>query len=187
MACTMLYQGDQLNEEVRVAGHSLQAYQDNFHFKMLHFLLTDALRAAQGQKCHLVFWGMDYIWYEANRGGIVRFGEFLSSSHSKSIAEELGNTTVFQVQTYHGVDIKTFGELPEVDEVLIPPFEKFKVTKVMDYGEKVEIHLDSIGTYSKYNCEWLKGEEGLGPWGQTGDMGTPTEAMGTPLMRHRGQ
>ena len=62
MACTMLYQGDQFNEEVRVAGRSPQ---DNFHFKTLHFLLTDALatlRDAQGQKCHLVFWGMDYIW-----------------------------------------------------------------------------------------------------------------------------
>ena len=52
------------NEELRVAGRSPQAYRDNFHFKSLHFLLTDALatlRAAQGQKCHLVFWGMDYI------------------------------------------------------------------------------------------------------------------------------
>ncbi|KAF4804099.1 hypothetical protein TURU_010652 [Turdus rufiventris] len=96
---------------------------------------------------------MDYIRYEANPGDIVWFGEFLSSSHSKSIAEELGNTTVFPVQTCHGVDIKTFGELPEADEVLIPPFEKFKVTKVIEDGEKVEIHLNSIGTYSKYNCE----------------------------------
>ncbi|XP_032912434.1 erythroblast NAD(P)(+)--arginine ADP-ribosyltransferase-like isoform X2 [Catharus ustulatus] len=160
MACTMLYQGDQFNEEVRVAGRSRQAYRDNFLFKTLHFLLTDALatlRAAQGQKCHLVFWGMDYIRYEAKPGDIVRFGEFLSSSLSKSVAEELGNTTMFQVQTCHGVDIKTFGELPEADEVLIPPYEKFKVTKVIEDGEKVEIHLDSIGTYSKYNCEWLTG------------------------------
>ena len=108
---------------------------------------------------------MDHIRYEANLGDIVWFGEFLSLSISKTISEELGNTTVFQVQTCHGADIKTFGEMPEADEVLIPPFEKFSVTKVILKGEKVEIHLNSIGTYSKYNCEWLRGGDSLGPWG----------------------
>ncbi|KAF4792054.1 Erythroblast NAD(P)(+)--arginine ADP-ribosyltransferase [Turdus rufiventris] len=159
----------EFNDEVRVAGRFPQEYRDNFHFKTLHFLLTDALatlRAAhKEQKCHLVFWGVDYIRYVAMPGDIVRFGHFISSSLSKSVAEMFGKTTVFQVQTYHGVDIKAFAEYPGVDEVLIPPYEKFKVTKVIPKGENVEIHLRSIGTYSTYNCEWLKGGDSLGPWG----------------------
>uniref|UniRef100_A0A8C3THT2 NAD(P)(+)--arginine ADP-ribosyltransferase n=1 Tax=Catharus ustulatus TaxID=91951 RepID=A0A8C3THT2_CATUS len=165
MACTMF---GQFNGAVRVAGCSPQEYRDNFHFKTLHFLLTDALatlRDAQEQQCHLVFCGMKSTRYEAKPGDIVRFGHFMSSSLNKSVAEIFGNTTVFQVQTCHGVDIKAFSFLREVQEVLIPPFEKFKVTKVIPKGKKVEIHLDSIGTYSKYNCGWLKGGDNLGPWG----------------------
>ncbi|KAF4803315.1 erythroblast NAD(P)(+)--arginine ADP-ribosyltransferase-like protein [Turdus rufiventris] len=165
MACTM---SPFFNGAVKVGGHSPQEYLENFHFKMLHFLVTDALatlRAAQGPKCHLVFLGVHYIWYKAKPGNIVRFGRFMSSSLSKSVAEEYRNTTVLQVQTCHGVDIKAFAEYPEVDEVLIPPLEKFKVTRVIKDGEKVEIHLDSIGNFSKYNCEWLKGGNSLGPWG----------------------
>ncbi|XP_032912584.1 erythroblast NAD(P)(+)--arginine ADP-ribosyltransferase-like [Catharus ustulatus] len=160
MAGTVLNQGDQFNEELRVAGCSPQKYRDNFHFKTLHFLLTDALatlRAAQKQKCHLVFWGMDHIRYKAKPGNIVRFGHFVSSSLHKTVTEQFDNTMVFQMQTCHGAFIKTFTDFPNEDEVLIPPFEKFKVTKVIEDWEKVEIHLDSIGTYSKYNCEWLRG------------------------------
>uniref|UniRef100_A0A8C3Y4U1 NAD(P)(+)--arginine ADP-ribosyltransferase n=1 Tax=Catharus ustulatus TaxID=91951 RepID=A0A8C3Y4U1_CATUS len=203
-AGTMLYWGGKFNAEVRAAGRSPQKYRDNFHFKSLHFLLTDALatlRDAQGQKCHLVFWGTDYTRYKAKPGDIVRFGQFVVLSLRKSVAELFGNTTVFQVQTCHGADIKAFARFPNFDDVLIPPFEKFKVTKVIEKGKKVEIHLDSIGTYSKYNCEWLTGGDSLGPWGhslgpwgQPGAMGTHPGAMGTypgtmgaPLMRHRGQ
>ncbi|KAF4791167.1 hypothetical protein TURU_133471 [Turdus rufiventris] len=68
----------------------------------------------------------------------------------------LGSTTVFKVQTCYGADTKAFSEDPSKEKVVIPPFEKFNVTKVIEDGEKVEIHLDSIGTNSKYNCEWLK-------------------------------
>ncbi|NXC92144.1 NARE ribosyltransferase, partial [Cercotrichas coryphoeus] len=151
----------QFNYEVRMAGRSPQEYRENFHFKTLHFLLTDilaTLRAAQKeQKCHSVFRGVNSILYKAKPGDIVRFGQFVSSSLFKTVAEQFGSTTVFQVQTCHGAYIKAFSEYPEADEVLIPPFEKFNVTDIIKKGKNVEIHLDSIGTYSKYNCEWLKG------------------------------
>ncbi|XP_032921343.1 erythroblast NAD(P)(+)--arginine ADP-ribosyltransferase-like [Catharus ustulatus] len=148
------------NEEVRVAGRSPQEYRDNFHFKTLHFLLTDALatlRAAQGQQCHLVFGAMDHIRYKAKPADIVRFGHFVSLSFLKIGPETSGNSTMFQVKTCHGADIDAFTGLSIHDDVLIPPYEKFKVTKFIEKGKDVEIHLVSVGTYSKYNCEWLRG------------------------------
>ncbi|KAF4803316.1 erythroblast NAD(P)(+)--arginine ADP-ribosyltransferase-like protein [Turdus rufiventris] len=161
MAFTMLYQGDQFNEEVRVAGHSPQEYRDNFHFKALHFLLTDALAmlrdAQKEQKCRCVFRRVDKYKFKANVGDVIRFGQFALSSLCENTTKGFGSTTLFKVQTCHGVYIKEFAEYHEENEVLIPPFEKFKVTKVIEKGDKVEIHLNSFGTYSTYNCEWLTG------------------------------
>uniref|UniRef100_A0A8C3Y400 NAD(P)(+)--arginine ADP-ribosyltransferase n=1 Tax=Catharus ustulatus TaxID=91951 RepID=A0A8C3Y400_CATUS len=172
------YLYEEFNKKVREAGRSPQEYRDNFHFKILHFLLTDALVTlwdAQGQQCHLVFRGVHKIKFKANVGDIIRFGQFASSSVRKDVIKRFGNTTVFQVQTCHGADIQAFSDIPKEAEVLIPPFEKFKVTKVIEDEEKVEIHLNSIGTYSTYNCEWLKDGDSLGPWGQ------PLGPWGHPL------
>ncbi|XP_032912539.1 erythroblast NAD(P)(+)--arginine ADP-ribosyltransferase-like isoform X1 [Catharus ustulatus] len=145
----------QFNKEVREAGRSPQEYRDNFHFKTLHFLLTDALATlwdAQGQKCRWVYRGVHDIKFKANVGDIVRFGQFTSSSICKDATQPFGSTTVFKVETCYGADIQEFSYFPNEEEVLIPPYEKFKVTKVIPKPENVEIHLDSIGTYSKYNC-----------------------------------
>ncbi|XP_005062384.1 PREDICTED: erythroblast NAD(P)(+)--arginine ADP-ribosyltransferase-like [Ficedula albicollis] len=159
MAYTMVFLSEQFNSEVSVAGHSPQEYRDNFHFKTLHFLLTDALATLwddqKEEECHCVFWGVDKYKFEANVGDIVRFGQFASSTLCEDTIHDLRTTTVFKVITCHGVDIREFSRYPSVEEVLIPPFEMFNVTKVMEKGTSVEIHLDSIGTYSKYNCEWL--------------------------------
>ncbi|KAF4795563.1 erythroblast NAD(P)(+)--arginine ADP-ribosyltransferase-like protein [Turdus rufiventris] len=148
---------DYFNGNVSVVGRSPQEYRDNFHFKTLHFLLTKAmatLRAAQGQKCQGVIYPANYTFY-ANPGDIVRFGQFALSVRYIDVSGS--EPTVFKVRTCHGADTSTVTGLPGNVIVLIPPYEKFNVTKVIKDGEKVEIHLDSIGTYSKYNCEWLRG------------------------------
>ncbi|NXC92418.1 NARE ribosyltransferase, partial [Cercotrichas coryphoeus] len=168
MAYTMDDLYEEFNYQVRVAGRSPQEYRDNFHFKTLHFLLADALatlRVKQGQKCRCVFRGVKKYKFKANVGDIVRFGQFASTSLCEGKAKKFGTTTMFVVRTCYGAYIEEFSYFDDEEEVLIPPFEKFEVTNVIDYGENVEIHLNSIGIDSKYNCEWLKGRDSLGPWG----------------------
>ncbi|XP_068035120.1 NAD(P)(+)--arginine ADP-ribosyltransferase 2-like [Anomalospiza imberbis] len=148
----------EFNAAVRVAGRSRQEYRNNFHFKTLHFLLTDALvmlRNAQQVKCHHVFRGVRDVHFKARRGQRIRFGQFTSTSPHKEIALHFGTDTVFEVHTCHGVDIHQFSMYPGEEEVLIPPFETFKVTKVTQNGAKAWISLRSTGTYSKHNCELL--------------------------------
>ncbi|NWT25799.1 NARE ribosyltransferase, partial [Cardinalis cardinalis] len=149
------------NDAVRVAGHSSQEYRDNFHFKTLHFLLTQALvtlrQALKGQ-CHNVYRGVSKYRFMAKPGDIVRFGQFSSASQSEITAKDFGNATVFQVHTCHGVEIREFSNYPDEKEVLIPSFETFEVIKVSQEGEMARIQLRSNGTFSKYNCEWLQGD-----------------------------
>ncbi|NWY34827.1 NARE ribosyltransferase, partial [Pheucticus melanocephalus] len=159
------------NDAVRVAGRSSQEYQNNFHFKTLHFLLTQALatlKQAQNGQCHNVYRGVSEKRFMAKPGDIVRFGQFSSASQSEKTAETFGSATVFQVYTCHGAEISSFSKYPGEKEVLIPPFETFEVVEVSQEGDSAWIHLRSTGTSSKYNCEWLKGDatgNSLGGWG----------------------
>ncbi|NWT99099.1 NRT2 ribosyltransferase, partial [Urocynchramus pylzowi] len=159
MTYTMKDVYKEFNDAVRVAGRSRREYRDNFHFKTLHFLLTDALatlRDARGPRCHHVFRGVRGVRFEARRGDTVRFGRFTSTSLHKQIAQQFGTDTMFQVQTCQGVDIREFSSNPSEEEVLIPPFETFEVTNVTQEGDRALIQLCSSGTFSRYSCEWLR-------------------------------
>ncbi|NXL13913.1 NARE ribosyltransferase, partial [Setophaga kirtlandii] len=161
MAYTMddLYR--EFNTAVRTAGRSRQEYRDNFHFKTLHFLLTQALqtlRVTQGPQCHNVYRGVRGVRFKAEPGDIVRFGQFTSASQSQTASQVFGIDTVFQVHTCHGAEIREFSNYPGEKEVLIPPFEIFKVIKVSQIGERARIQLHTNGTFSKYSCEWLRGD-----------------------------
>ncbi|KAF4805434.1 erythroblast NAD(P)(+)--arginine ADP-ribosyltransferase-like protein [Turdus rufiventris] len=144
---------DNFNGNVSVVGRSPQEYRDKFHFKTLHFLLTKAvatLKTTQkGQKCQRVIHPASYKFY-GNVSDIFRFGQFV---HAQGFVDDsVQFPFTFKVQTCHGADISAFSGSSHNVIVLIPPYEKFKVTNIKDYMGKVEIHLDSIWTYSKYNC-----------------------------------
>ncbi|XP_074415725.1 erythroblast NAD(P)(+)--arginine ADP-ribosyltransferase-like [Zonotrichia albicollis] len=147
------------NHVLRVAGLSRQEYRDNFHFKTLHFLLTDALstlRDAQKGQCRDAFLKVCDIQFEAQLGDTIRFSQFMLVFPSKQIGE-CPSEARLEMRTCHGVEIQFFSELPEPAIVLIPPFETFNVTQYTREGDKTQIQLQSTGTYSKYNCEWLRG------------------------------
>ncbi|NXN87791.1 NARE ribosyltransferase, partial [Bombycilla garrulus] len=161
MAYTMNDLYREFNAAVRSAGRSRQEYRDNFHFKTLHFLLSQALvtlRKAQGSQCRNVFRGVCSTQFTAQRGDTVRFGQFASTSDREEVCEAFGKDTAFQVLTCHGVNIQDFSYFPHEEEVLILPFETFNVTAVTHKGDRAQIQLRSTGTFSNYNCEWLRGD-----------------------------
>ncbi|NWI50281.1 NRT2 ribosyltransferase, partial [Calyptomena viridis] len=154
---TELYK--KFNRAVRVGGRSRREYLRKFNFKVLHFLITEALSALRKpNSCFHVYRGVRGIRFITQPGQIVRFGQFASSSPKKEVASKYGNDTFFEVDTCHGASIRAFSAFPEQEEVLIPPFETFFVTGVTRQGEKTLINLDSHGTHSKYNCEWVRGD-----------------------------
>ncbi|RMB90890.1 hypothetical protein DUI87_32723 [Hirundo rustica rustica] len=148
----------QFNEAVRVAGSSKWKYWNEFHFKSLHFLLTQALQKLRNpNQCYDVFRGVKNTRFKVKKNDKVRFGQFASSSMSEDVAQDFGQDTLFKVHTCQGVDIQEFSKYPKEEEVLIPPFEIFSVTDVRKEGNTMVIELHSTGNGSNYDCEWLNG------------------------------
>ncbi|XP_058864338.1 erythroblast NAD(P)(+)--arginine ADP-ribosyltransferase-like [Acipenser ruthenus] len=141
---------DQFNKAVREGG----THYKDFPFKSLHFLLTDALNTLRSQKgkCYKVFRGVTKK-STAVVGAIVRFGQFASTSVDKNVAKEFGTTTVFEIHTCLGVLIEEYSDNPYEEEVLIPPFEKFKVLNVK--GNQIQLEHIPDKT-SNFNCLGVK-------------------------------
>ncbi|XP_066427426.1 erythroblast NAD(P)(+)--arginine ADP-ribosyltransferase-like [Molothrus aeneus] len=160
MAYTMNDLYGEFNPAVHTAGRSRQEYRDNFHFKSLHFLLTQALatlRVTRGPKCQNVYRGVCGVRFKAGSGDVMRFGRFTSASQNETASQQFGRDTMFQVYTCHGAEIHEFSKYPGEKEVLIPPFETFEVVDIRKKGQRLFIQLRSNGTFSKYKCEWLQG------------------------------
>ncbi|XP_066846202.1 erythroblast NAD(P)(+)--arginine ADP-ribosyltransferase-like isoform X1 [Anser cygnoides] len=149
----------QFNAAVREGGRSREHYLQSFPFKTLHFLLTKALhtlRDAQGQNCHRVYRGVKGTRFTAQLHQTVRFGQFTSASLQKKVAQSFGQDTFFFLDTCYSVPIQNFSFYPGEDEVLIPPFEVFKVTNFTRDRDGNFIHLRSQAARSTYNCEFVK-------------------------------
>uniref|UniRef100_A0A8C5U6X3 NAD(P)(+)--arginine ADP-ribosyltransferase n=1 Tax=Malurus cyaneus samueli TaxID=2593467 RepID=A0A8C5U6X3_9PASS len=193
---TTLYK--EFNDAVHEAGRSGQQYRDNFHFKSLHFLLTDALAMLKDNLCRDVYMAERDIRLKVQHGQRVRFGRFLWMPSSDAIVTEYKTGTFVQVHTCHGVDIRKFSFNPRKQMVLTPPYEIFEVTQASQDGDKTIIQLRSTGTHSNYTCEWLGGDVmgtlgGAGTLREGGGQDTPCwgqgqghcweQGMGTPTAR----
>ncbi|NXG01868.1 NRT2 ribosyltransferase, partial [Sakesphorus luctuosus] len=145
MAHRHLYR--EFNRAVREGGRSREDYLNNFHFKVMHFLLTEALGDLRKSHpaCLDVYRGITGIRFSAKPGQIIRFGQFTSTSLKEEEAKRFGTDTFFKVHTCHGAMIQDFSFQPQQEEVLIPPFETFRVTSVAHLSDTTLIQLRSHG------------------------------------------
>ncbi|XP_058877728.1 erythroblast NAD(P)(+)--arginine ADP-ribosyltransferase-like isoform X2 [Acipenser ruthenus] len=146
------------NAAVRTNGTSLKEYQNRFLYKSLHFLLTDAVRILkkrEAEKCHEVYRGATDS-FSAKEGERVRFGQFASSSLSEKVAKKFGNVTAFKIKTCLGIPLGNLSALPHEKEVLIPPFEVFRVVSVKNRQTGRSIRLVHSESFSKFNCALIK-------------------------------
>ncbi|NXV77796.1 NARE ribosyltransferase, partial [Atlantisia rogersi] len=149
------------NEAVLEAGRSHEQYLEYFHFKVMHFLLTQAIGVlwhSQPRRCYDVYTVDKNLIYTAQPEEIVRFGKFAGFTLNKESVDRFGDGTFFSVRTCYGVPIRDVLEQLSGDGVLIPPFETFEVTNVTREGNSARIELQSQGVHSKYNCEFVKGK-----------------------------
>uniref|UniRef100_A0A8C2HVF8 NAD(P)(+)--arginine ADP-ribosyltransferase n=1 Tax=Cyprinus carpio TaxID=7962 RepID=A0A8C2HVF8_CYPCA len=125
----------------------------------LHFLLTDAIQILKKKqkKCYSTYRGTKLEFIQNVQNKKVRFGSFTSSSINRNKTKVFGNVSCFEIYTCEGAEVSKYSKLPREKEVLIPPYETFKVTAVKTKGQRgawcdTVYTLKSSGKRSDLNC-----------------------------------
>ncbi|XP_067221117.1 erythroblast NAD(P)(+)--arginine ADP-ribosyltransferase-like [Chanodichthys erythropterus] len=161
-ADTKIY--DKFNNDAR---NGKQNYKDGtYKWYSLQFLLTEAIEILRKKqnRCFNTFRGTK-LTFNGFAFPTIRFGSFTSSSLDRNIAKRFGNKSCFEIYTCLGADVTEYSRLPYEKEVLIPPYEKFKVIAVRtriyqkDLWCETVFTLQSSGTRSELNCALCKKDQ----------------------------
>lgn len=133
---------------------------DTYKWHSLHFLLAKAIQILKEtqDKCILTYRNTKVKFNESVKNTTVRFGQFASSSYNPNRAKFFGNVSCFEIYTCYGANVTKYSRLPREQEVLIPPYEMFKVTDVKSIRDEKDLRcetvytLNSTGTQSDLNC-----------------------------------
>ncbi|XP_072551946.1 erythroblast NAD(P)(+)--arginine ADP-ribosyltransferase-like [Salminus brasiliensis] len=128
----------------------------------LHFLITHAIQLLKPKDTCPTTFRFAKESYEI-KGDLMRFGSFTSSSRISTL-KGFGKETCFVITTCYGADISAFSAFKSEAEVLIPPYERFRKTKLPQmFREKhpelkkcKTIHrLESAGKLSVMKCDFV--------------------------------
>ncbi|XP_030634889.1 ecto-ADP-ribosyltransferase 5-like [Chanos chanos] len=145
----------------RAVGHGKRSYKNGtFQYYSLHFLLTTAIQILkEKQKSHMRTYRRTKGTYDNIKvGKTIRFGRFASASLDYNETISFGDKTCFEIDTHFGADITKFSGNEAEQEVLIPPYEKFKVTSIHKKEDEPNLWCDLVykvesdNTQSKLNC-----------------------------------
>lgn len=156
------YTAASYNDLNRAVRRGKASYKTSFGFHALHFLLSDAIRLLKlNQRSCYTTYRRSKLLFSGEFGQTIRFGSFASSSLSKDL-HQFGRRTCFEIHTCFGAYLKSYSEFDsDEDEVLIPPYEMFKIVSVDMSGEN-NLHCDAFykletaGVYSSLNCQAVK-------------------------------
>ncbi|XP_067837249.1 ecto-ADP-ribosyltransferase 5-like [Heptranchias perlo] len=154
------------NEAVRRYGATDSIYDKSFNFKSFHYLLSTALqklRVVSGNTTYHTYRGISKL-VKSIKGATVRFGYFASSSLDEQVAlgfidKSKNINTIFEITTDYGTPIYNCSSEPHENEILILPYEVFRVGRIsqMEHGTKIELTGDGLqGT----NVKVEMGEDG---------------------------
>ncbi|XP_053169832.1 ecto-ADP-ribosyltransferase 5-like [Scomber japonicus] len=106
-------------------------YSSSFRFHSLHFWLTTAIQILNNnQSCHTTYRRTGTV-FTGKLNDIIRFGMFASSSKYSDLTP-FGNETCFQIETCSGAYLNDYSVFNDEEEVLIPPYETFKITHIYE-------------------------------------------------------
>ncbi|XP_066505552.1 NAD(P)(+)--arginine ADP-ribosyltransferase 1-like isoform X2 [Hoplias malabaricus] len=151
------------NDMVQTKGSNNKTYNNEFPFKSLHFLLTDALKILNhGKRCYTVYYGTGNK-YTVETGKEVRFGRFIHPRIQESLEIEAtgleGEGTLFNITSCSVVNVENYTCTSEEIEQLISPYEVFTVQSTEhisnDDSEYKLITLTHSGFLSYHDCYYL--------------------------------
>ncbi|XP_049336938.1 NAD(P)(+)--arginine ADP-ribosyltransferase 2-like [Astyanax mexicanus] len=134
-AAMYLYTGEKKGnssfKQFNAATHNgKEAYKsDKFQFYTLFFYLTDAVKQLKLKECLTVYRRTNYTYPTDVLNKEIRFGSFASTSLVEPPLH-FGNKSCFEVETCFGANVTNNSRFSHEREVLIPPYEVFRVTKI---------------------------------------------------------
>ncbi|RXN24386.1 erythroblast NAD(P)(+)--arginine ADP-ribosyltransferase-like protein [Labeo rohita] len=139
------------NDAVR---NGKQNYKDEtYAWYSLHFWLTEAIQILKKKqtKCFNTYRGTkDEYDKNVKKGKEIRFGSFTSSSLDREKAADFGSKTCFEIRTCQGADLTKYSKFCDEKEVLIPPYETFKVTAVKTRTDQKDLWCETVFTLKNY-------------------------------------
>uniref|UniRef100_A0A8C6SBZ1 NAD(P)(+)--arginine ADP-ribosyltransferase n=1 Tax=Neogobius melanostomus TaxID=47308 RepID=A0A8C6SBZ1_9GOBI len=130
-----------------------------FQYHTLHYWLVSALEILRINKlCRTTYRRSNDVFTGAVNQ-IIRFGSFTSSSKEPNL-HDFGKKTCFHIQTCFGAYLKDYSVFDKSErEVLIPPYEMFKIMKIAkgSYEKMTNCNtifvLKNAGNLSNLNCK----------------------------------
>uniref|UniRef100_A0A3Q3GZL0 NAD(P)(+)--arginine ADP-ribosyltransferase n=1 Tax=Kryptolebias marmoratus TaxID=37003 RepID=A0A3Q3GZL0_KRYMA len=165
--CVYTGNNDQFYEKFNKAVRTEhKGYGSSFQYHSLHFWLTRAVQIlCKNQNCHETY-RRTKTEFVGKVNQEIRFGAFTSTSKLPSLTK-FGHITCFKIKTCSGAFLKEYPRLGSHEqEVLIPPYEKFKITERCETEEckalqnlddcKTVYVLQSAGVHSNLDCKLVK-------------------------------
>uniref|UniRef100_A0A3B1J0X4 NAD(P)(+)--arginine ADP-ribosyltransferase n=1 Tax=Astyanax mexicanus TaxID=7994 RepID=A0A3B1J0X4_ASTMX len=146
-----------------------------FKFYTEFFFLTDAIQQLNQKRrvCETVYRKTKDRYDRDVFNKTIRFGSFTSSSLDRDF-KGFGKESCFQIKTCLGAEIYNYSVFQEEREVLIPPYEVFRVTgiktkqEVPDLWCNVVYELEHVGNKSNLKCNRIvPGSSALQPHCET--------------------
>ncbi|KAI7810905.1 GPI-linked NAD(P)(+)--arginine ADP-ribosyltransferase 1 [Triplophysa rosa] len=146
------------NMKLYSKGKNITTYQNEFPFKSLYFLLTDAMQRLSKDMCQMIYSGIENE--ELTAGDLVRFGTFLPARLKYSDAlEDIVDVsgTVFNITSCSVFNLDEKCKSDEID-LLISPMESFKVKEIrtsVDNGDETykQVALVQHSFRSSFDCK----------------------------------
>ncbi|XP_067346970.1 erythroblast NAD(P)(+)--arginine ADP-ribosyltransferase-like [Channa argus] len=150
-----------INDAVR-SGKNI--YGSTFQYHQFYYWLTTAIQILKKnqQNCHKVYRRVKKT-FTGKKNKVVRFGSFTSTSFRTNMTD-FGNETCFYINTCLGADLKDYPMFKSREqEVLIPPYEQFKISDIKEGEDKLKdmedcektFILESKGPHSNLNCRLI--------------------------------
>ncbi|XP_065109065.1 ecto-ADP-ribosyltransferase 5-like [Paramisgurnus dabryanus] len=148
----------EFNQDVRTGREKYK--NKKFSWYTLYYWLTQAIQTLkQTQNVCISTYRGTWDIFDGDQNDEIRFGSFASSSLDQFVAMGFGTESCFEIKTCHGADVSEYSWKRDQKEVLIPPYETFKVTDIKnnDWCKTVFV-LKSYRIISNLNCSVASGK-----------------------------
>ena len=122
---------ESFDQKVKALKQGYSTYGFRFHY--LYFYLTDAIQMLRGNQtwCRTTYLHTDKRFSQGVINEEIRLGTFTLTASKNTSHLSSGKMSCFEIYTCFGADISYYSAINEDGQVLIPPYEVFKVTKIL--------------------------------------------------------